>query len=132
MEYEIKKLVLFQPLFFSLENTDSQDKMTKFTTKATKKNISPNLDEYLVDPSFCGGATEKGSEDIPKGTYLFLQGTFSTTQELNKAAEALWLEMLWQELDPLDDIIYVRELAHGKENLNQLFRAIACPKGSKN
>ena len=57
---------------------------------------------------------------------LFLQGNFSTTQQLNNAAEALWLEMLWQELDPLDDTIYIRELVHGNEKLIQLFRAIKC------
>lgn len=126
MEYEIKKLVLFQPLFFSVQSTNSQEKMTIYTSKATKKNIAPQLEEYLTNPIFCGGASDKKDKEIPKGIYLFLQGNFSTTQQLNNAAEALWLEMLWQELDPLDDKIYIRELVHGNEKLIQLFRAIKC------
>ena len=37
MEFEIKKLVLFEPLNYSTKEQNSEEKMTRFTTKVNYK-----------------------------------------------------------------------------------------------
>ena len=62
---------------------------------------------------------------IPKGKYLFLQGIGSKDdfEIIEKAAEALFLEALWQEID-LKDEVFVRFLQEDKKTVFQIFREI--------
>ena len=70
-----------------------------------------------------GDYLPQDTECIPAGLYAFVQSDY-TEGDLTQAAEALWLECLWEEYEPLDDTIYLRELEHGDRTVFQLFRKI--------
>lgn len=128
MGHEVRKLVLFEPLFYSREASDGGDSMTKFTTRVSAKSMDPAPQDYLADAVFCGYSAEggaAGAEQLPKGTYAFVQWTASSGEKAEAAAEALWLECVWQEFQPEDSTLYLRELRHGSDTVYQLFRKIA-------
>jgi len=128
MEYDVKKLMLFEDIFYS-ENADSinSEKMTKYISKVSKKDMNPKLEDYLTSPVFCGfisSSKTDGQSSIPKGTYAFIQSIFESEESVFKAAEALWLECVWQEYELVDNFIYLREIPHGDKMVFQLFRQI--------
>lgn len=123
LKYEIKKLKLFEPLCYSPTKSHGNESMTRYTTFVGKKDLYPNKADYLTNPIFCGYEDSLGKEQIPCGTYAFVQGFASQSDKLD-AAESLWLECVWQEFNPLDEIIYLRELNHGNDVVFQLFRRI--------
>lgn len=129
MEYHVKKLQLFQNLSYSKTSTFMEEKMIKYTTLVDKKNLEPKPEDYLVNPHLCGNIIKnedplpQDTECIPAGLYAFVQSDY-TEGDLTQAAEALWLECLWEEYEPLDDTIYLRELEHGDRTVFQLFRKI--------
>lgn len=127
MGLEIKKLVLFEPLRYSTNNADSEEKMTKFTTNVTAKTMNPLPQDYLTQPVFCGANTNSRTDytaEIPAGTYAFVQWSQKEKLRLESVAETLWLECLWQEFQPKDNTLYLRELPHGDFSMFQLFREI--------
>lgn len=129
MEYHVKKLQLFQNLSYSKTSTFIEEKMIKYTTLVDKKNLEPKPEDYLVNPHPCGNIIKneaplpQDTECIPAGLYAFVQSDY-TEGDLTQATESLWLECLWEEYEPLDDIIYLRELEHGDRTVFQLFRKI--------
>lgn len=124
MTYEVKKLRLFQPLFYSPDGDKCGDEMTRFTTRVNKRTMHPHTEDYLTEPVFCGSASANGTEQIPAGTYAFIQGTGCKQEEIIAAAEQLWLECVWEEYEPVNAIFYLRKLDHGDETIFQLFREI--------
>ena len=62
---------------------------------------------------------------IPQGKYMFLQGTGSKDDFnlIEKAAETLFLESLWQEKN-LKNTTYLRFLHEGEKIVFQLFREV--------
>ena len=115
--------------------------MTQFHTQVDKKNLEPTADQYLCEGNFCGyglpsntdgsldavlpaGIDTRSLKKIPAGTYAFVQRNYDSDESPLKVAEALWLEFLWEEWEPADDIVYLRELPHGNSTVFQLFRRI--------
>lgn len=127
MEQEIKKLVLFEPLFYSKDAANNGEKMSRFTTKVNAKCMEPVLEDYLTEGVFCGYSTDcedKATERIPAGTYAFVQWSSESNMTAESMAEALWLECVWQELQTVNNTLYLRELSHGEQSVFQLFREI--------
>ena len=139
MEFEIKNLTLYNDLVFTKDETNpvlKSEELSVFTNKVRKNDTNPDRHLFLTDGSWSGyglipqenlndGCKPDGV--IPKGMYLFVQFFIDAKDERiqqdmkEAAAEALYLESLWQEL-PLDDTIFVRTLDEGGKKVCQLFR----------
>ncbi len=86
------------------------------------KELEPDPARHLA------GGTE--AETIEPGLYLFVQGKSETDDgpddgTIREAAEALWLESLWRDLEFRNDRILVRFLSEDGSSVFQLFREIA-------
>lgn len=117
------------------------ERLTRFCTQVNIKNLEPTDEQYLCQGEFCGygipsntdgsievelpeGMDASSLQCIPAGTYGFVQSDYASDKNPIKAAEALWLEFLWEEWEAADDQIYLRELPHGNTTVFQLFRRI--------
>lgn len=142
-KYTIKNLVLFENLWFSKEessNTTKLEYLYKYENKVSKSETNPNLNMFLTNEEFLGFGyygqafddSEKSENQvdeklnfIPQGKYLFLQGIGAKDdfELVEKAAETLFLESLWQEKN-LKNTTYLRFLHEGEKIVFQLFREI--------
>lgn len=139
MEFEIKNLSLFNDLIFSKSESNpvmKTEELTVYTNDVAKNETNPDRHKYLTNGRWCGYGLLPGENlkagmiadgIIPKGKYLFVQFFLETDNEQlqqniqEAAAEALFLEALWQEIT-LDDTVYVRTLDEGGKKVCQLFR----------
>lgn len=129
----------FHPPTLSADFTG--ERLIRFETQVDKKNLEPKLKEHLQKGIFCGygipsntdgsievvlpeGIESSKLEKIPTGVYGFVQGDYSAEETPLGAAESLWLEFLWEEWEPADKYIYLREIPHGNTTVFQLFRQI--------
>lgn len=131
MKYSVKKLKLFEDLRYSAAAPASAvgEKMVRYTNKVTRRDMEPQKGDYLTAPVECGNAVDAGSprggdeELIPAGDYLFLQGN-SESDDLYAAAEALWLDAVWNEVTLDEHTVYVRYLGEDGRTVFQIFRPI--------
>ena len=139
--YTIKNLVLFEDLRFSLQessNTTKLEYLYKYENKVSPKSQNPDIKMFLTDEEFLGygfygekseNQSENQAEEnynvIPNGKYMFLQGIGKKEESdtIEKAAETLFLEGLWQEKS-LKNTTYLRFLQEGEKTVFQLFREI--------
>lgn len=133
--FVIKNLELFENLNFSIEenkNTTKLEWLYKYENKVSPTEINPDIKMFLTNEEFLGygfygddAAKDKMLNFIPQGKYMFLQGIGEKNdfQVIQKAAETLFLESLWQE-KKLGNITYLRFLQEGEKTVFQLFRAI--------
>lgn len=133
--FTIKNLELFENLIFSIEenkNTTKLEWLYKYENKVSPTEINPDIKMFLTNEEFLGygfygddAAKDKMLNYIPQGKYMFLQGIGEKNdfQVIQKAAETLFLESLWQE-KKLGNITYLRFLQEGEKTVFQLFRAI--------
>ena len=125
---------------------DEDEKLYCFENGIDKKNLEPKLEDFLKDKRFFGFRvfleknehTEKTEKDgdslaehshkkracLEKGSYLFVQSIFQNETQIQKAAEALYLEAIWQKLSFLDNLVYLRFLEEDGKTIFQLLRAI--------
>lgn len=136
-KYTLKNLVLFENLCFSLEessNTTKLEYLYKYENKVLKTETNPNIKMFLTNEEFLGygyygekseNQVDKKLNFIPQGKYMFLQGTGSKEDFnlIEKAAETLFLESLWQEKN-LKNTTYLRFLHEGEKVVFQLFREV--------
>ena len=135
INFTIKNLELFENLNFSIEentNTTKLEWLYKYENKVSPTEINPDIKMFLTNEEFLGygfygddAAKDKMLNFIPQGKYMFLQGIGEKNdfQVIQKAAETLFLESLWQE-KKLGNITYLRFLQEGEKTVFQLFRAI--------
>lgn len=129
MAFSIKKLTLYKNLRYSRTEPFAGEKLIIFTNGITKKNMNPSLDAYLTEPKECGNAVSITSPEsecetlIPADTYLFVQG-IEEKEDVRQAAETLWLESLWQEIELDRHTVFMRILTEDGKNIFQLFRKI--------
>ena len=133
--FTIKNLELFENLNFSIDenkNTTKLEWLYKYENKVSPTEINPDIKMFLTNEEFLGygfygddATKDKMLNFIPQGKYLFLQGIGEKNdfQVIQKAAETLFLESLWQE-KKLGNITYLRFLQEGEKTVFQLFRAI--------
>lgn len=136
-KYTLKNLVLFENLCFSLEessNTTKLEYLYKYENKVLNTETNPNIKMFLTNEEFLGygyygekseNQVDKKLNFIPQGKYMFLQGTGSKDDFnlIEKAAETLFLESLWQEKN-LKNTTYLRFLHEGENVVFQLFREV--------
>lgn len=122
---------------------DEDEKLYCFENKIDKKNLEPKLEDFLKDKRFLGfrvfleknehteknGASlaehsQKKRASLEEGSYLFVQSIFQNETQIQKAAEALYLEAIWQKLSFLDNLVYLRFLEEDGKTIFQLLRAI--------
>lgn len=153
MKFSVKKLQLFETLvFMQSSNDDAQDKkdhiesfiidtdekLYAYENGIDKKNTEPKLEEFLIKKEFLGyrcldesfeidenSIDKKKIATLDKGSYLFVQSIHKDEQNMLKAAEALYLEGLWQNLSFVGNRIYVRFLEEDGKTIFQLLRPIA-------
>ena len=139
MEFEIKNLSLYNDLVFTKDESNpvmKTEELSIFKNKVEKNDTNPDRRNFLTDGNWIGYGLVPGEElkagckpdgVIPKGKYLFVQFFIDANDERlqqemrSAAAEALFLEAVWQELT-LDDTVYVRTLDEGGKKVCQLFR----------
>ena len=132
MAFSIKILTLYKDLNFSADSnieTDKNERLEIYRNGVSKHNMSPSLDEYLKDGIQCGFALPKDSKEAPDyaikaGKYFFVQGD-AKQDSLNEAAEALWLESIWQEQALNMETVYVRYINEDDHEAFQIFRRVA-------
>lgn len=136
-KYTLKNLVLFENLCFSLDessNTTKLEYLYKYENKVLNTETNPNIKMFLTNEEFLGygyygekseNQVDKKLNFIPQGKYMFLQGTGSKEDFnlIEKAAESLFLESLWQEKN-LKNTTYLRFLHEGEKVVFQLFREV--------
>ncbi len=132
MAFSIKILTLYKDLNFSADSnieTNKNERLEIYRNGVSKHNMSPSLDEYLLDGKKCGFALPKDSTATPDyaikaGKYFFVQGDVKQ-DSLNEAAEALWLESIWQEQVLDMNTVYVRYINEDDHEAFQIFRRVA-------
>ena len=136
-KYTLKNLVLFENLCFSLEessNTTKLEYLYKYENKVLNTETNPNIKMFLTNEEFLGygyygekseNQVDKKLNFIPQGKYMFVQGIGSKDDFnlIEKAAETLFLESLWQEKN-LKNTTYLRFLHEGEKIVFQLFREV--------
>jgi hypothetical protein len=119
MEYTIHALHLHRDITLP-ENGPAPDGTTKlyaYRSLVAKNDLEPTKADHLA------GRTPV--REIGAGQYLFTQGPLPDEKEeeaFRDAAEAIWLEALWQEAELADDKVYVRILAEDSKTVFQVFR----------
>lgn len=119
----VKKLVLYEDIVCGTTDDTGSGILHICSASVTKRNMSPKQEEYL---SNCGQFVSGGRLSVPAGTYFFIQGFLqpglrafaadgTPDEAVYKAAEELWLEYVWQETEPADNVVYVRVLTHEGE-----------------
>lgn len=128
MKYSIHKLELHKTIkVSSTTDDDGTIALLSFISKVSSKNLEPAKEDHLSDG--------KELSQIESGHYLFTQGilpssisnqTFSAeAQKLYRnAAEAVWLESLWNEVEFKNDKILIRILSEDGNIVYQIFRSI--------
>lgn len=156
MDYKVRRLELCKDLLYLptdmtkvLPPGFTGERMTRFETRVDRRNLEPQLEDYLCNGIFCGqgissnidgsievvlpeGTSRPQLEAIPAGTYVFVQSEYPPhetspkvlRENQLKAAEALWLECLWEEWETVDSFVYLREIPHENTTVFQLFRRI--------
>ena len=131
MKFDIKKLTLYKNLRYSLtaENSDKNESLKIYTNAVMKNNMNPRKEDYLKEPVDCGFAVPLDSQEqpqetvLPAGQYLFVQGN-AEKDDMATAAEELWLESLWQEIELEPQKVFVRNLTEDGRTVFQIFRQI--------
>ena len=136
MNFEIKNLVLYEALVFSKDETApiiKTEELSVFESGVKKNDMNPEQSRFLIDGKWCGYGLKPGAKlkegqapdgVIPEGKYLFVQffaDPKDEKQHMFEAAEALFLEASWQEVN-LKDTVYVRTLEEGDKKVVQIFR----------
>lgn len=141
MKYEIKNLTLFNDLLYTTEITNEVLKTESlFICKncVAQNETNPKIEDYITNKTYIGNGyypLENESSNntnvlisgtIPCGKYLFVQGNYDNenTVEISSAAEALFLESIWQK-KRLEDTVYLRTLKEDNKTIFQLFRRIS-------
>ena len=131
MKFDIKKLTLYKDLRYSqtAENLNRDESLMIYTNGVLKNNMNPDKADYLKEPLDCGFAIPLDSEEQPKetllpaGQYLFVQGN-AEKDDMATAAEELWLESLWQEVELDPQKVFVRNITEDGRTVFQIFRKI--------
>lgn len=119
MNYIVRKLELHRAI--SVPNgqpaADGTVAIRECRSLVEKNNLEPAPDRHLA----VGGDTA----EIPAGHYLFTQGSEAENEEAwRDAAEAVWLEAIWQEAEFKNDRILVRVLSEDSKTVFQIFREV--------
>lgn len=122
MNFIVKKLTLF--------NSVQENIGRIFKCKCQSCNPESAEENAIKLIDFKQGETLEES-NIPSGLYFFVQFfldseelTEETKETLASAAQEIYLESLWQEIDFVSDTIYIRKLEEQNKFVFQLFREI--------
>jgi hypothetical protein len=122
MEFTIHALHLHRDI--TLPETgpaaDGTSELYAYHSHVKKNDLEPAKADHLAEGS--------AIREIKAGYYLFTQGLLpeeSREDAFRDAAEAIWLEALWQEADLPSDRIFVRILSEDSKTVFQVFREAA-------
>ena len=123
MEYCIRNLHLNRKITVPSDGpaTDGTTAIREYRSLVARNELEPPPEAHLADG--------KPAECIPAGLYLFTQGMSdgqaeSAETDWRMAAEAIWLESLWREIEFKNDRIFVRILTEDSKKVFQIFREI--------
>ncbi|MFI3257455.1 MAG: hypothetical protein R3Y36_04070 [Spirochaetales bacterium] len=139
----MKNLTLYKNLLYTKNETipvNKTESLWCYQNKIAQNDLEPKKENYLVDGQFMGWALQNKPETncvpqdctaIFEGKYLFIQGITESCHSqaechefFTQAAEALYLESLWQEILLDTEKVYIRHLQEDGKNVFQLFRLI--------
>lgn len=140
MNFNIKILNLYKNLRYTAQKNVKVNKTETFwryRNGVEHNDLEPCKENYLLDEQFMGWAIKNDLEQkididytaICAGRYLFLQGLIPQNEKdlpslFMQAAEELYLESLWQELQLDAECVYMRKLEEDGRQVFQFFRAI--------
>lgn len=141
MNFTIKILNLYKDLCYTTQNDAEVNKtetLMCYRNGVAHNDLDPCKENYLLDGQFMGWAIKNeveqkiNSDDcttICAGRYLFLQGIVPKNEKdlpslFVQAAEELYLESLWQELELDAKRVYMRKLEEDGCQVFQFFRTI--------
>ena len=134
MNYAVHKLLLHRDIAVSANGIakDGTVAILAYRSLVEKGDLEPESESHLV-------RCETGEDGVilPAGRYLFTQGLSAggenvisgkkreeAERDWRDAAEAVWLESLWQEVEFKTDRIFVRILSEDSKTVFQIFREI--------
>lgn len=141
MNFTIKTLKLYKDLRYTTQQdveVNKTETLWCYRNGVACNDLEPCKENYLLDEQFMGWGIKNeleqkiNAEDctaICAGRYLFLQGLIPENKEniyafFAQAAEELYLESLWQELQLDAERVYIRKLEEDGRHVFQFFRAI--------
>jgi len=134
MNYTVRNLTLHGDIAIPPEGPakDGTIAILVYRSLVRKGDLEPTGDAHLSK-----GALDENGPVIPAGNYLFAQGPSAEAafalgesgiteaeRDWRNAAEAVWLESLWQEAEFKTDRIYIRILSEDSKTVFQIFREI--------
>lgn len=139
MKYEVHLLKLYQPLVCGIQEDNGNGRIVMCESVVTKKNMNPKPEEYIRKDENDSKGPKSKDGIIPAGNYFFVQGFLQAehkpfilekpSQELAEAAQALYLEFIWQEKNPANKTVYLRilheDIKKSAGEVFQLFRLIS-------
>ncbi|MGI5173895.1 hypothetical protein H0R92_09895 [Treponema sp. OMZ 840] len=146
MKYTVKILTLYKNLCYATESglpLDKTDFLYSYTCAVQNNDLSPRRSRFLTKPRFEGYAlsnakSQESGTGLLAGRYFFLQAPVpqecimcksaeaekKRLAEYRLAAEYMYTEAIWNEIDFCDDKIYIRTLTEDNAAVFQLFRKI--------
>jgi hypothetical protein len=147
VEYTVRLLTLYRDLYYcapDTENTEagsaedsallnSDETLTIYRSGAGSKQFDAEKRLHLLDGKFCGYALQGQGKEmggsglcavLPAGKYLFTQAVYADMDEMLTAAEQVWLESLWRDITPLNDMVYIRTVVEDNRKVFQVFRQV--------
>jgi len=138
MAFLVRKLHLLEDLYYFCDadesaskdlekrgKIDTSEKLYIYKTSVDKKNLEPKPEDFLREKKFLGYRSfDADGFSLAKADYLFVQAQEPNETAFQKAAEAIHLEALWQNLRFVDDFFYLRILEEDGKMLFQILRAI--------
>ena len=119
MNYIVRTLELNRSIFAQegVIAPDGTSAIYEYRSGVAKNDLEPAPENHLT-----GGIPVC---EIPAGFYFFTQATGpATDKEYREAAEAVWLESLWQGITFKNDRILIRILSEDLKIVYQLFREV--------
>ena len=83
MNYDVKRLKLFEPLNFSIKensihdfSNENEEELVCFTNKVPANSINPNKKDFLTQKKYLGSKAQENDlqiNQISSGNYFFVQ-----------------------------------------------------------
>jgi hypothetical protein len=131
MNFEIHSLELHRDITLPPDApaADGTNALFEYKSLTSERDLEPDPKNQLTDG--------KLATLLPKGTYLFAQGTLTgpvsatralpdpeTERLFREGAEAVWLEAIWREIELKKNRTFVRVLSEDSKTVFQVFREL--------
>lgn len=121
MNFEIHSLELHRDIVLPPDApaADGTIALFEYRSDVSERDLEPDPARHLTDG--------RPVSVLPAGTYLFAQGLLDSAEPerlFREAAEAIWLEAIWREIELKKNRALVRVLSEDSKTVFQVFREL--------